>query len=148
MTGHWNRDLALDLDKIGAWGARAIVTLLEPRELIDLRVKSLGDEVRRRHMQWVHLPIRDGSVPDQEFETHWGQRGEELRAMLCDGHNILIHCRGGLGRAGTISARLLIELGMHPAEAIGSVRVVRKGAIDTSEQERFLYGLTRDTRNR
>ena len=36
--------------------------------------------------------------------------------------DVLVHCRGGLGRAGTIAARLLIELGMEPTKAIASVR--------------------------
>ena len=27
------------------------------------------------------------------------------------------HCRGGLGRAGTIAARLLVEFGVAPEEA-------------------------------
>jgi ADP-ribosyl-[dinitrogen reductase] hydrolase len=54
--------------------------------------------------------------------------------------NVLVHCRGGLGRAGTIAARLLVELGMEPTKAIASVRGVRPGAIETSEQERFVLG--------
>jgi ADP-ribosyl-[dinitrogen reductase] hydrolase len=57
---------------------------------------------------------------------------------LCGGHDVLVHCRGGLGRAGTIAARLLVELGMEPAEAIARVRAVRPGAIETPEQERFV----------
>jgi hypothetical protein len=32
MTGAWDRDLARDLDVIRAWGASAVVTLLEPSE--------------------------------------------------------------------------------------------------------------------
>jgi ADP-ribosyl-[dinitrogen reductase] hydrolase len=43
-------------------------------------------------------------------------------------------CRGGLGRAGTIAARLLVELGMDPATAIASVHAVRPRAIETSNQ--------------
>ena len=33
MSGAWDRDLATDLDAIRDWGAAAIVTLLEPKEL-------------------------------------------------------------------------------------------------------------------
>ena len=32
-SGPWARDLARDLDVIVDWGARALVTLLEPQEL-------------------------------------------------------------------------------------------------------------------
>ncbi|HMP63897.1 MAG TPA: ADP-ribosylglycohydrolase family protein, partial [Phenylobacterium sp.] len=45
------------------------------------------------------------------------------------------HCKGGLGRAGTVAARLLTELG-HPAEdAIVRVRTERPGALETRAQE-------------
>jgi hypothetical protein len=51
---------------------------------------------------------------------------------------VLVRCRGGLGRAGTIAARLLVELGMDPATAIAGVRAVRRGTIETSDQEKFV----------
>jgi ADP-ribosyl-[dinitrogen reductase] hydrolase len=64
--------------------------------------------------------------------------GEELRSILRGKLDVLIHCRGGLGRAGTIAARLLIELGIEPKKATASVRAARPGAIETSEQEEFV----------
>jgi ADP-ribosyl-[dinitrogen reductase] hydrolase len=127
MSGKWDRDLALDLDKIRDWGAAAVVTLLEPKELILLRVQRLGEEVLRRNMLWFHLPIVDVSIPDERLEQQWGDAGERLRSILRCGLDVLVHCRGGLGRAGTIAARLLVELGMEPRNAIERVRAVRPG---------------------
>src|ERR1700682_2553557 len=49
MTGEWVRDLALDLDRVRDWGAAAVVTLLEPEELVLLRVERLGEEILRRN---------------------------------------------------------------------------------------------------
>src|SRR6266576_3860394 len=141
MTGGWDRDLTLDLDTIRDWGAAAVVTLLEPKELVLLRVERLGEEVLRRNMLWFHLPIVDVSIPDQRFEEKWDAAGEELRSILRNGSDVLVHCRGGLGRAGTIAARLLVELGIEPATAIASVRAVRPGAIETSDQERFVLNI-------
>ena len=142
FSGHWDRDLALDLEAIHTWGAVAIVTLLEPKELTQLRVNRIGEEVLRRNMLWFHLPIVDVSIPDQRFEREWDVAGEELRSLLHRGLDVLVHCRGGLGRAGTIAARLLVELGMEPTKAIESVRAARPGAIETCEQERFILGLS------
>jgi ADP-ribosyl-[dinitrogen reductase] hydrolase len=138
MSGYWDRDLALDLDVVRDWGAAAVVTLLEPKELTLLRVERLGEEVFRRKMRWFHLPIVDVSVPDEQFEQEWDIAGEELRSMLRRRLDVLVHCRGGLGRAGTIAARLLVELGTEPTRAIASVRAVRPGAIETSDQEEFV----------
>ncbi len=141
MSGYWDRDLSLDLDAIRDWGAAAVVTLVEAKELILLRVENLGEEVRRRGMFWFHLPIADVSTPDEGFERNWASSGDALRTLLRDGRDVLVHCRGGLGRAGTIAARLLIELGMEPSAAIRRVRTVRPGAIETREQEEYVLGL-------
>jgi ADP-ribosyl-[dinitrogen reductase] hydrolase len=141
MTGEWVRDLALDLDRIRDWRAAAVVTLLEPEELVLLRVERLGEEILRRNMLWFHLPIVDVSIPDERFEREWSVAGDKLRSMLRRRLDVLVHCRGGLGRAGTIAARLLIELGMEPTKAIEHVRAVRPGAIETNDQERFVKGI-------
>jgi len=133
-TGAWERDLEIDLDAIAGWGAKLVLTLVEAAELIELRVPRLGHEIRARGIQWRHLPIADFSVPTSEFEEQWTTQGHEIREMLRGGDDVLVHCRGGLGRAGMIAARLLVELGMDPDGAIRSVRRVRKGAIETSAQ--------------
>ena len=39
MSGAWDRDLGLDLDAVKAWGAAAVVTLVEAHELTLLRVE-------------------------------------------------------------------------------------------------------------
>ena len=141
MSGAWDRDLAVDLDAIRDWGAAAIVTLVEPKELALLRVERLGEEVLRRNMLWFHLPIVHVSIPDQRFEEKWDVVGEKLRSILRDGSDVLVHCRGGLGRAGTIASRLLIELGMPPKDAIAKVRTVRPGAIETQAQEEYVLAI-------
>ncbi|NTZ42128.1 hypothetical protein G7A66_03265 [Altererythrobacter sp. SALINAS58] len=137
-TGAWERDLSVDVAAISHWGAAAVVTLLEPAELNALSVPSLGEEVRRHHMDWLHLPIADVSVPCERFELQWQEAGAGLRARLRDGFDVLVHCKGGLGRAGMIAARLLVELGREPGEAIRLVRSVRPGAIETVAQERHV----------
>ena len=132
MTGPWDRDLALDLDAIEAWGAEAVVTLMEQHELAAVRVAGLGEAVEVRGLEWHHLPIVDVDVPDQRFEAGWLYTGLRLRHRLRAGGRVLVHCRGGLGRAGTIASRLLAELGQSPAAAVAAVRQVRRGAIENS----------------
>jgi ADP-ribosyl-[dinitrogen reductase] hydrolase len=79
------------------------------------------------------------STPDEGFERQWSVAGDELRILLRSGRNVLVHCRGGLGRAGTIGARLLIELGME--HAVRQIRAVRPGAIETREQEKYVLSI-------
>jgi ADP-ribosyl-[dinitrogen reductase] hydrolase len=138
MTGAWHRDLGVDLDAIKAWGASTVITLITQEEFSLLGVDSLGEEVMRRQMTWLHLPIVDVSIPDSKFEAQWVTVSDDLHKELHTGKNILVHCRGGLGRAGTIAARLLVELGCSPADAILKVRSARPGAIETREQEAYV----------
>lgn len=134
LSGAWARDLAADLAVIAAWGAHHVLTLVEPHELLMLKVPQLGSAIRAHGLQWHHLPIADFSVPDAAFEQQWLSTGRTLRQALRQGEAVLVHCKGGLGRAGMISARLLVELGLPPVEAIRAVRRARPGAIETPAQ--------------
>jgi len=84
-TGAWARDLVADLDVIVAWGARLVLTLVEPAELAALKVPHLGLEIRARGLDWRHLPIADYSVPTRAFETQWETHGRDIRALLRSG---------------------------------------------------------------
>jgi ADP-ribosyl-[dinitrogen reductase] hydrolase len=138
LTGPWDRNLETDLQAIRAWGAKAVVTLMEETELDFLGVSALPEKVRQFGMQWFFLPVVDVSIPDENFESSWQTAGNELRQILRSGGKIVIHCRGGLGRTGTIAARLLVEFGMEPDEAIRAVRRARPGAIQTISQEEYI----------
>lgn len=141
MTGSWARDLCLDLDTVRSWGGGTVVTLVTGQELRDLRVEAMGDEVAVRGMAWLHLPIKDVSTPTAHWEAAWREAGPALHTILDDGGRVLVHCKGGLGRAGLVAARLLIERGATPGDAIAAVRAARFGAIETTGQEEYLYRL-------
>ena len=136
LTGVWARNLHLDLDAVADWGATAVVSLITDQELDHLAVRDLPGAVRDRRMEWWHLPIPDGAPPGPDFEKSWKVAGEALRDRLRAGFDILVHCKGGLGRAGTVAARLLVELGANPDDAIRRVREAREPqAIETNAQE-------------
>jgi ADP-ribosyl-[dinitrogen reductase] hydrolase len=140
MSGPWARDLDTGLAAIQAWGAAALVTLMEPHELVHLGVSGLGKQVQAIGLDWYHLAIRDVSIPTPEFEIQWRTSGQALRERLLGGQSLVVHCRGGLGRTGLIAARLLIELGESPESALHRVRAARPGAVETREQEMYVLG--------
>jgi ADP-ribosylglycohydrolase/protein-tyrosine phosphatase len=148
-SGTWDRDLECDLKSIQAFGAKALVTLMESHELSDFQVSPvrLAERVRACGMEWHHLPIRDVNPPDSRFEDRWTYSGPRLRTMLARGENIVIHCLGGLGRTGTVAGRLLVEFGEHPENAIRRIREARRGSIETFAQENYVKGCRAVTRS-
>lgn len=112
-----------------------------------LGVRELGEAVKALGIKWVHFPIRDLDTPTDKAMGTWAAISAQLHATLERGGRVLVHCRGGLGRAGTIAALMLIERRWSAPQAISDVRAVRPGAIETDEQERWLarrarhYGL-------
>lgn len=138
MTGSWNRDLDADLDAIRRWGAEHVITLVEPLELVELSVPTLGDSVARRGMSWWHLPIVDGAPPDAGWLDRWRHVEPVVLESLMAGGKVFVHCKGGLGRAGTVAAMLLLSSGSAVRGVVERVRSVRPGAIETAEQEQFL----------
>ena len=137
MSGPWARDLQKDIQVIRNWGATALVNLLEVHEIRQLQVSGLGT-MAAESMKYFHLPIRDGDVPGPEFEQAWASAGAQLRQRLRGGEKILIHCKGGLGRTGLVAARLLVELGLDPEDAVRRVRRARPGSIETMAQEDYV----------
>ncbi len=136
-SGSWNRDLERDLDAIRDWGAEVLVSLIEPEEYSRLGVEDLPEKARAR-MAHLSLPVPDYGLPGPEWEEAWAAEGPRLRSILRRGGKICLHCMGGLGRSGTIAARLLVELGVPPEPAIRSVRAARPGAVETAEQEEYV----------
>ena len=62
-----------------------------------------------------------------------------MEGQLRESKRVLIHCVGGLGRAGTVAACLVKSRGIDGQQAIDLVREVRsRRAIETAEQERFV----------
>ncbi len=140
MTGSWARDLDQDLGSIVHWGARHLVTLIEPWEFEELRISDLPQRAEDRGLAWHGLPITDGAAPDGRLLGKWQSLGPLLTTDLLAGAKVVVHCKGGLGRAGTVAAMLLLQTGAatDAADAISEVRRARPGAIETEQQEDFV----------
>ena len=143
MGGPWQRDLERDLEVVRRWMPHAVLTLIEAHEFQLLGDCNLGSRLRALGIEWHHLPIVDRQAPDARFEAAWAVCGPRVQSCLRSGGRILVHCRGGLGRAGTVAARLLVELDMPAADAVAQVRRARPGAIETDEQWQHVINLPR-----
>ena len=139
LANRQDRDLEQDVQTIVSWQAKAVLTLMETKELERFGVADIGEVITRYKIEWYHFPIQDMCIPDKGIKDTWSEISVGLRSTIVSGGNVLVHCRGGLGRSGMIAARILVELGWDPKPAIQKVREVRPGSIETNDQELFIF---------
>ncbi|MDF1792818.1 MAG: dual specificity protein phosphatase family protein [Thalassobaculaceae bacterium] len=149
--GSWPGRLAIaplpraeqDFDEIRAWSADLVLSLVEDEEAERAGMPNLAEAFKRVGIAIIRAPIVDYGNPDEAFESGWRNHRRQALDVLESGGKVLVHCRGGRGRSGTIAAALLIAGGMAPADAIALVRQSRPAAIETAGQEAWL--VTRST---
>jgi len=130
------RELDTDLAALKNQGVQSALCLLAKDEFAHYGVEGLLAAYSRHGIQAHHLPIVDGRVPAlDELESALAF----IDARLQSGHGVLVHCVGGLGRAGTVAAAWLKRRGMDAPSAIAKIRATRSPrAIETQIQEAFL----------
>jgi protein-tyrosine phosphatase len=140
VGGRWERDLAVDMQALEEeYETDVLVSLMEDHEYRGYRIPELLEQNRFGSIEILRFAIEDMGVPQEaeseEFETFV----QDVVQRLEQGQDVVVHCRGGLGRTGTLAACVLVALGRHTAdEAIAAVREARKGTVQTREQEDFV----------
>lgn len=144
--GRWDRDLGTDLSRLRSHhGADALVTLLEREEFGRYGVADLLDRAREAGLEVVHFPIKDVSTPRKAQTDEYADLVWRIVGLLREGKTVVVHCRGGLGRTGTVAAAVLVALGQGPDGAIALVRKVRSDrAVETPEQEEYVRRFARE----
>ena len=138
------RDLAQDLARLHGLGIRQLVCLLNDAELRSLGIKQkYGEEVAKAGIEFVHYPIVEGAGAQDHVGTMEAAHLVVVGAasVLQRGESAVLHCRGGVGRAGMMAACLLLLMGeaKSPQEAIALIRKRRcKQAVETRRQEDFV----------
>lgn len=102
----------------------AVVRVCEPSYKTE-ELKSEGIEV-------YDLPYNDGMSPPKEVVEGWFK---VLKKQFYDNPNscVAVHCIAGLGRAPSMVAIALIELGLRYEEAVELIREKRRGAINAKQ---------------
>ena len=100
--------------------------------LISLTEEPLRrDWVNEAGLMTVHVPVQDMEAPTQEQLDRCISAIERANAH---GMGVVVHCGAGLGRTGVILAVYFVAKGTSAQNAIGKVRRLRPGSIETDEQ--------------
>jgi protein-tyrosine phosphatase len=137
-TGHWHRDLETDLRALrDTFQTDLLVSLVEEKELLELQIPNLREAAPLHGIEVLWFPIRDQSVPSSFPE--FLEAIQYIVSSVRRGKNVVIHCKGGLGRTGLVAATVLVALThLKPEQAITTVRKSRPGAVETAEQEEYV----------
>jgi atypical dual specificity phosphatase len=116
-----------DLAALRELGVRMLVTLEEEPFPAD-RLGAYG-------VAATHLPVPDMRAPAVADARRVIVATE---ARIARGEPTIYHCRGGVGRTGTMLAAHMIQRGMDALHAIEEVRTINPLYIQSEEQEEFL----------
>lgn len=113
----------------------AIVSLLQhPEEELDLYQKKAAEA----EIELFNCPLTDGSVPN---EKELDQIIQFIDRQLKEKKTVVVHCKAGRGRTGTIIAAWLIRKGDTFEQAVKTVRTANPLTIESEEQMEFLRNL-------
>lgn len=137
-TGSWDRDLTSDIERLRSeFAATHLVCLLEDSELAELNIEGLAAAAGAAGMAFHRLPIGDASIPDDLAAVT--ALVSRIAGWAGAAENVVIHCKGGLGRAGTIGGCVLRYSGRDAMAALDALAEARgANCPETSAQRRFI----------
>ncbi|MGI8648959.1 MAG: cyclin-dependent kinase inhibitor 3 family protein [Rubrobacter sp.] len=140
----WERDLQADLAMLrGEYKADYLVSLMEDFEYGGYGMDDFFRSARESSLRVMHFSIVDTSVPEGWEENRFVGLILDIKEALEEEKNVVIHCRGGLGRTGTVAACVLVSLSLGPEEAIQTIRETREGTIEFPAQEEYVRKFAR-----
>lgn len=131
------RDLVEDIESIKRENISVVVSLIEDFEFEQLLIEEFPNYVLENNINFIHYPIIDHQIPTN-IKT-FNLLIVHLCNLFLNGHRILIHCRGGVGRTGTVCACMLLHFGYSPKIAIETVKSRRRRALRNQSQCRFIH---------
>ncbi len=139
----WDRDVTTDLAALGdEYETDVLVSLMEDFEYDAYRMnggRSFFDSAAAAGMEVVRFPIVDVDVPRSEQIEDFADLMGGIIGYLREGRNVVAHCRGGIGRTGTVVSSVLVGLGHEADDAIEIVRQARSPRmVETGPQEAYV----------
>jgi protein-tyrosine phosphatase len=130
------RGLDADIKHIVAAGISTVACLIGREELSYYGVPDLLERYAHAGLKTEWFPMPDFGAPEP---TEFADLVARIMGHLSAGRKVLIHCVGGLGRAGLTAACVLKHHGISGTDAIRQVRRDRSPlAVENEIQARFV----------
>ena len=137
-TGSWDRQLDIDVQALVDMGVSHLISLITDEDMRMLRVEDLPQQVQNNGLTWNHLPFADTTAPTEAWMDQANPVLNHIIGTIPEGAKVVVHCMGGLSRAGTFASLYLWMRGMDMRDAIKTVREIRGPHAMNSRQVAFL----------
>ena len=121
-------ELEDDIDALKNIGVQIVLCLEESQPIP-------ATEFSKRQIELWHLPIVDMKAPLVAETVLITQR---IHSSIINNSPIVVHCKAGLGRTGTILAAYLIAHGSGVVDAVERIRKINPRFVQSEEQLQFL----------
>lgn len=132
--GKGDGTVADDIAALKAEGIHTVVSLLQPDELIVQGLEHEAELCQQSGLEYLNFPIEDHQVPDDREAAM--AFIHSLKDELSEGKNIAIHCRGGVGRTGTLAAALMLACDLKPEELFETLHKARGKPMPATDAQR------------
>lgn len=123
-----------DLAYLKAEGLDIVVSLLQAEEQVSEGLEREGAVCEQLGLEFLNFPIEDHCVPaDRDAAMSFVG---SLKDYLGEGKNIAIHCRGGVGRTGTLAGALMLACGHEPEAVFATLSAARGKEMPATDEQR------------
>ena len=124
----YNRDLNVDVVRLRQEiGANTLVTLIPMNELDRCQSADLLIVAEQNGLNVIYFPFRDKFIPNDVEQFHFFiNRLNDCFRAIPENEKLVIHCNGGVGRTGTVTACLLMRLLNDCGDKENDIYVVSK----------------------
>jgi protein-tyrosine phosphatase len=134
---NWDRDMKMDMRRLRErWRTDVLVSLIESHEYERYKLEGYAEEAEASGIAVEEFPIVDVDIPREEQVEKYADLVGRIVGFLREGRNTVVHCRGGIGRTGTVVSSVLVGLGHDADDAMRLASDARRDEVPETEPQR------------